>query len=530
MNFRIKSAVALALALGTTQAFSAGLNNTNVDGTVVQLRFSGATATDNGFKNLLKLTTANGGICSDGSLSLYTKSKTILGFCTANSNAGTGMSGKKIAIQKESNGGSANGIINVANQSTGLQFLTFDAATLLACEGGTVSNKSASGDFAAYTDVTCPAGVSTVTTLAPHVGVSDIDPATFVGLGGVTASHVAKLSSESTVAVTFNPVVSKKLRNALQTAQGLTSGSDALADMPSITTAQARAIFTGSIVDISQLFSVNPSTGLEVAVDATAPTDSTIHVCRRGNTSGTMASFKILFLGEGCSKNSSSISSFLTPDAVYTDAGLTTLATSETSGVTWNTSTAYYDAGGNPITGWSSVQVFAGSGSGDVRSCVNYNSATRYAIGVASTEYNPLDTVTNTSNTDIRYVKIDGAEPTLLAVAQGRYPYFTENTFNRVKTGQTGAISGDQLALYNGVKAQIGKPSVIANINFAWRDGAGTTSDTGRGDLGILDLATSSTPAAQPLGFTTLRTTPVNAQSRFAQSAANNCNMSKLYR
>ena len=179
---RIQAAVATALALCAGNAFA--LNSTAVDGTVVQLRFGGATATDNGFKNLLKLTTGNGGICADGSLHLYTKSKTILGFCTGNANAGTGLNTVKIAIQKESNGGSANGIVNVATQA-GLQFLSFDATTLAACEAGTVSTKAASGDFGTYVDVQCPAAVAT-TSIAPNVGVSDIDPVLSLGIAGAS--------------------------------------------------------------------------------------------------------------------------------------------------------------------------------------------------------------------------------------------------------------------------------------------------------------------------------------------------------
>jgi hypothetical protein len=527
---RIQAAVASVLALAASQAFAAPLTSADVDGTVVQLRFGGATATDNALQNLLKLASGNGGLCVDNTLSLYSKDKTILGFCTASANAGT-VSGKKITIQKESNGGSANGIIPLATQSTVLQFLTVDTTTLAACEGtanANVTTKLAAGDFAQYNVVACPTAVST-TGIAPNVGVSDIDPTTFTGLGGVTAAHVSKLTSESTVAVTFNPIVSLKFRNALQAAQGLTSGSDALADMPTLTLAQLRAIFTGSITDISNLYSIKPSTGLEVRVDSTS---APISICRRGDTSGTMASFKILFLGEGCSKNAASIGAFLTPDAVYNDAVQTTLVTNPNGGNTFSSTATIFDAGGTQLAnGWGDVAVFPGASSGEVRKCVAYNSANRYAIGTVSTEYNPFDTTNNTV-VDLRYVKVEGAEPTLHAVITGRYPYFTENTFNRVKTGQPGVIAGDPLALYNAVKGQMGKPTVINNNNFGWRDGAGSTADAGRADVGILDLPVigSNDPTAQPVSFASVRTKPINAQQRNYTGTANNCNMSRFAR
>src|SRR5262249_20677885 len=154
-----------------------------------------------------------------------------------------------------------------------------------------------------------------------------------------------------------------------------------------------------------------------------------IYLCRRGDTSGTMTSFKLHFLNQGCSKNPSSTVLFVSPDnALCTSAGCA-----------WNAATS-----GNDF-------VFAGAGSGDVRSCIDYHSSLgRLAIGIASTEAKP-----GTTSNRFRYVKVDGVEPTLKATIEGRYSFFTENTFN--DRFPSTSVSGSQ-TLWDKLYASIGNP------------------------------------------------------------------------
>ena len=521
---KIQVAVAAALALATGNALA--LNGTNINGTEIVLRLSGATATDGALGNLFKITSANGGLCQDGTLDLYTydTNKGYLYFCTGAANAGTGLTGQKIAVVKESNGGSANGITFVA-RATALNFIPFTAAGLSGCETASTTSVAATGSFAAYTSHACLPANTTQATAVPNAGISDIDPASFVGLGGVTAADAAKLTSTSTVGVTFNPIVSVPLRNALQTAQGLTSGSETLAHVPSLSLAQLRGIFSGSITTQSELYSYKSSTNTQEQVSSsTAP----IYVCRRGNTSGTMTSFKILFLGQGCSKNAGSIGSFVTPDIVYTANDATGEINPETSGVAWSATSVLFQEDGTQMTGYTSVRVFAGSGSGDVRSCMNYHSTnSNWAVGVASTENKPA----NNANT-YRYVRVDGAEPTLASVIQGRYPYFTENTLNRSSDSAASnfmsGTSGTALALYNGLAGKLGTPAALLAVNSSWTDAAALgTTGSGEGDTGLLDIPTAANQPSFPVTAASVRTKPVNSQGRNYTGTANNCNMSR---
>jgi hypothetical protein len=277
-----------------------------------------------------------------------------------------------------------------------------------------------------------------------------------------------------------------------------------------------------------------------------------IRVCRRGNTSGTMTSFKILFLGEGCSKNSGSIGSFVKPAVVYTGAVedpetgeiiLSGEINPETSGVSWSSSvTIYNDAGGLIANGYGGVRVFAGGGSGDVRSCIGFHSAANgatttsqslgnFAVGTASTENRPAAITTNASLATYRYVRIDGVEPSLKATMEGRYSYFTENTINRAQTGAN-TISGNELGLYNALVAGLGKSSVLLNINSSWTDALQRSGGAlaGQADTGILDIATASNHLALtdlPISDSLPRTKPINGQSRNYTLTPNNCNMSK---
>jgi hypothetical protein len=538
---KIQMAVSAAIALAAGNASALPLST--IDGSEVKLYVSGATATDGAFANITRITSANGGLCVDGSLDSYEYSGSAGGtvnqrmnYCTGSSNAGTA-AGLRIMITKESVSGSAAGVTPVAQEQS-RAYLPFNATDLAACEAVSTT-VAAVGDFAQYNYHRCDSSHVALTTAVPNAGISDIDPTTFVGLGGVTTADATDLVATTTVAVTFNPVVSVALYRALQTAQGLGT-DDTLANMPSLTLAQIRAMFAGTVTDGTQLWSRNAS-GTNVQV---AGSSKEIKVCRRGNTSGTMTSFKILFLGEGCSKNSGSIASFVKPPLVY---GATmedpedpegpfivdpaSAISSEASGTGWSTSITLFNAIAGPIAnGWGGVRVFAGGGSGDVRSCIAFHSAANgggasgnFAIGTASTENKP-----GTGNT-YRYVRVDGVEPTLKATMEARYPYFTENTMNRASTGGN-VLSGNALSLYGAVIAQLGKSTVLKNINSSWKDAASIGGAlSGEADTGILDVATASNHIAAgdlPISNGLPRTKPINGQTRNLTGTANNCNMS----
>jgi hypothetical protein len=540
--FKVRYAVAGALSLVAANAMA--LAPAAIDSSVVKLYVGGATATDGAVENLFKLNTASGGVCVDGSLDIYyyksssgsIQNRTM--FCTANfSSAGTVTTNPivanttKIAVFKESQGGSANGIVQVA-RGTPLQFLDFFSASsnvVTVCASIT-STPAASGNFSTYNTRDCGAASGVASTvvrtpavgtpdgvniIAPVAGVSDVDPGTFVGLGGVVGTDASALTRKrSSVGVTFNPIVSTALYLALQKAQGLVAGTATVPDdsgidkVPSLSASELRAVMTGNKFDSTSVYSNG------VQLSTLAPTaDTGLYVCRRGDTSGTMTSFKILFLDQGCAKNGASIGAFVSPD---NSQGVNCT----TAGCAWTTA-------------YSADFVFAGAGSGDVRSCMDYQSSQgRFAIGTASTESKP-----NNTTSRWRFVRVDGQLPTLKSVMEGSYDYFTENTFND-KFPAT-ATTGTQ-AIWDRLATNIGNKLVLDAVNSAWRNAAAIarvdavapadTSQNGVADTGILDIPQLSTnQPIFPVTANQVRTNAVNGQSRtYPGNPPNNCNRSYM--
>jgi hypothetical protein len=494
-SISVKLAVASILSLAAANAMALGLNPQVVT-VSTRLNVSGATATNNALGNVMKLSA--GGPCVAGTLTVLSGSGASAGnvgyLCTSSANISGVTAGQTILLVKESLGGSANGVHNPGNSLTPGFPLTFLGASISGCAAPAAGNLTASvGDFAEFNTVTCNIASASV---VPDVGISDVDPGVFEGIGGVTGADLVKYqvgtgSSTSVAAVTFNPIVSTALFAALQSAQSLGS-TLTLANMPSMTSAQLRGIFKGTTL---------LGTQLQLPVSG----DGIVHLCRRGNTSGTMTSFKLHFLGEGCTKNPSSVSEFNIPE--NSDQG---------AGSPW----VDLNNGGD--------LVFAGSGSGDVRSCVNFHSQNgNYAVGLASTESRPASSGTTNQ---FRYIKVDGAEPTLKAVMEGRYDFFTESTVNI--PDNTPAVKS---ALFSGIRDLIAQPAVLAKVNEAWQNSGSLASGTvlnsgdGTGDVGILAIPTASANPTFPIvgtGIDSVRTKPINSQRRVkaADAAPNNCN------
>jgi hypothetical protein len=539
MNMNIKLAVAGALALvaGNAMAITpAAIAAANTAGTLKTLYVSGATSSDGSFENLAKLNT--GGYCQPGTLDIYYYKNASGSIqeramaCTSNSltasgYTGTIAAGTPIVVFKESRGGSSNGIVNVAT-GAGLAFMDlFSGTNNFAASCTTVTTApAATTDYATYNTHDCGATSTTASTvntiaLGPNAGVSDVDPLTFVGVGPVTAANAGAITNaRRTIAVTFNPAVSVPLYLALQKAEGLVASSATVPDdssvdkMPSIPATVARAIFNGNLFDASSVYitpdnasalpAVQLSTVLTAAGAFTTP-NTNIFVCRRGDTSGSQLSIQVMFLNQGCGKNASSIQAFAKPDTLSCQA----------SGCSWSNTT------------YGTANVFAGSGSGDVRSCMSYHSTQdELAVGVVSTEALP-GAATSVLSSTFRYVKVDGQAPTLKSVMEGNYSYYSENSFNDTGLATAGTPTA---VIWNFIYTNIGNSTAISKINESWRNGAavGYAANDGAADVGILDLPIGTTHLPTlPVTAASVRTNPVNGTTKLKPSStsANNCNL-----
>jgi hypothetical protein len=307
-------------------------------------------------------------------------------------------------------------------------------------------------------------------------------------------------------------IASEPLYRRLQVAEGL-GGDDTLANMPTLTKAQLRGIFAGgttALFDWDQVYVTNAA-GVQTQVGDGTATHPTI-ICRRGDTSGTMTSFKIQFLEQGCAKGDG-IAKFISPDDL----------TTEQNGVGWDETNA-------GITG---AIVFAGSGTGDVISCTSYGTAA--ANGTARNEYRlgiiGSDNLPKTSGGSgrFRYVRVDGQEPTLVATQQGRYDFFTEPTLN----DRNVALGGNLDGIWSFVKAKIANRVAVAAANTPTQNAAAPTGADfgGVADTGILVGPTSSIKPIFPIVAANVRSElstgggPVNSSSRTTPGASiNNCN------
>jgi hypothetical protein len=500
---KVGAAVALALAGGAVQA----LPLSQYDSTVVNVYVGGATATDNTLENTALAIT--GGYCVAGTIDIYrtaTNNNERVVFCTVNSTRVTGFpaGGSKVAFFKESRGGSSNGVtplIAVASgQAHSLQWLDLDQLRNAAPGNGcTSASVAATATLNGYTNWTncnnllTPADTAGSAGAAGRyditAGISDVEPR--LAFPAPSAANIAKLDVKPGLGVVFGVPVTKNLYRALQVAQGKTA-DDSPANIPTLTRSQIRGLYTGNVIDWASITSPT-GTALPSVAGVTPPAQTDVFVCRRVGESGTQASFETYWLHQRCEGGTPL---FLTPD----------------DGSTIN-DTVWVPA--NPANGF----VNAGPSSGNVRSCLQImNNANVWAVGVLSTEVS----ATNLSDAGdgFRFAAVDGAAPTLQNTANGAYDFFTEDTLQIVKAGNTGALpAGDlRLTLVNYIRNNIGLPALLAQVNSSfqnrpWGDGGNLSVPNG----------TTIVPAASPATVTGLRTSPVNTQSRSTLGTTNNC-------
>lgn len=463
MKFPIKLGAGAVLAVACASAYAIPPANVPAANRVY---FGGATATDGVLENLFRLQV--GGICQNGTIDIYRGTNQRAIFCTG---VAPGLVGVPIGFWKESLGGSGNGTTPVAD-GTSLQFLdVYNPA--FACTGGPTPIAGTATLFG-YTERTgCTPSIAQV----PPAGVADVEPR----LLNASQSQINNLQTAGVLGIVFSPAVSLNLYRALQVAQGLTQ-NDLPANVPSLTSSQVRALYSGFYADWNQLLDDDAASGtpLPGAAGVTAPADTVVYNCRRGRSSGTQASFESYFLNQRCAPG---VTGFVEPDDSACAA----------SGCVWNSGTYLDDV------------IFAGSGTGDVRLCLDaHNDNNTWAIGTISTE-----NLFNNTDRQFRYIRTDGTLPTLEETANGAYHFFTENVMNR----RVGALSGVPLTLVNYMQSNLGRPALLTGINSGFQNTSG--------DGGVLAVPNFSTinPNAAPATVAELRANPVNGQTR----GGNNC-------
>jgi ABC-type phosphate transport system substrate-binding protein len=526
----VKTAIKLALAAAAvlpaaSWALTPAVVNALPAADIIYI--SGSTATDAALQAWAKLdpaVDANAPFAA-GSYDLY---KTSTGYVLTGK-AGPifgGLAGTNIAILKQTQGGSATGIHNVNAGTLTPGFSDILNAAFPASCGAAVPT-GVSNPFQAFNTYTCTQAEISV---APNAGISDEDPTTWVGTSTVVAGDATGLTAKNGVQVPFGIIVSTAMRNALQTAEGLVSGSELAANVPSLTSASIRAIFNGGITVWDDLFVLNPSTNNMIAVDP-AQSGSFVHVCRRGDTSGSQFAMNINFFQKGCSKG-------VTGGVAAADAPLT-----QANGETWTGGTSGSDAGLVQL----GMAFFAGSGTGDVRNCVSAaldspangdpggTDTVNFRIGFVS-----MDQVPTLAGT-WRYVAIDGVLPTIWNIQRGAYQWLTEDTFNSNTASLARNGSTNAATIFPVIQANFSNLNALAGLNAASRNAAALGDLTGGGaDTGLVQLGSTtlwnavepwtagpSASAGWPAAVRSINVVgkgPLSPVSKTYGTAVNNCN------
>jgi ABC-type phosphate transport system substrate-binding protein len=410
----------------------------------IEIFMSGATAQDG---NLGQLFTE---LCVSGTLDEYRDNASASSpgsahrayFCTLDSSKVTGLTqnNPRVLLHKRAAGGSAQGVNPVVDEQ--------------AIDAMSIKNGNCTAPVAPDTFYRCR--ISQAGDLEKQVsdaGVSDVNPEMFAGPNtpaGSSPANALKIGERMEVrsggALVFNAPVTLSLRNALQEAQLATGalpadcavGNETELCMPSLSRYLIASLFTGNIgkwSEIKVVMSDGSSQPLTSYAKAGDISDDKVRLCRRVNGSGTQAQFNAKFLNTPCSSGA-----------------LAPIATS------------------NPLAG---PVVVLNSGAGDVDNCLddfnagannsaqNANGDKAWAIGVQSTERNV------SLSKQYRFVKIDGAAPTLENAASGHYFDFAEVTYQYRKPAFNGP-TGDKLTIIQKIASDAGKPSIIAKNNQAY--------------------------------------------------------------
>lgn len=436
---------AIGAIAGTAHAISPG----NASVLTNQVYMSGATAQNGGIVNVVRLN------CQDGTLDAYHAGNRVAYTCLvrAGSNLSTRSNtpaGTPVSIHKESMGGSSNGINPLLNGTT-MSFVDLgpvaSGTTSSPCTLDTVSSIATSGSFAAMNVWACPS--TQTANVVPQIGFSDVDPPVF-GLG--TTGPAGTLNLLSPNQLTFGVAVTKALRDSLQAVQGLIVGSDAAAQTPSLNPAQIHNLFrqgkaqtnTGSILGLT-------------GGDAT----KRIYAVRRGSTSGTQKTAEIRFFNLNVVAPAFTVNAFAAPTAGFN-------------------SVVASDAGcGNATANPSSTSmVFAGTSNEEVVNCMNRHQAgNRFAVASLTMEFNafanpasPSGSITTAFPTGFRYVKINGALPTVENMVKGTYDYFSEQVITSLLGAGVASVPGNVL---DTMVAELGNPGNVVAINSTftkWAD------------------------------------------------------------
>lgn len=504
----IRSALALSVA-GLAAHSASALDISAYDSSTVNVYLSGSTAVDGTILNAALALVSPYGLCQSGTVDVYyigtaSSYTNRMIFCSASSyvtsSLGSLTAGTKLAIFKESNVGSVNGVaplyLTAEGQANGLSFINPAAISDTNC--ATEATVAATASLGGYTNHSgCPA--TAVINANPTAGFADVEAAILRTPTNGTVDTVAAgkyLTPTGTLDQIWTVLLTKNAYYALQAAEGYTSPSDLPANAPSLSKEQVASLLSADIVTWNQL-------------GVTPPADNNVYLCRRDFGSGTEASFESEYLGERCSS--------LTSAAIPPEDGQYVFASGSGSGVRGcleaffqgGSITPYYEPGTTTPapSGFNKPVTIAGQ---------------QFAIGINNAEL----TASNLSGAadSFRAIAVDGAGPTVANVQNGVYPYFSTGVSYTISSG-TGVPTGNANIVRGALLSKLGHPAFTAVSNsgytgvLPWSSiGTGAT-----GDASPAGLYLATNPVTVPSSTTVASSNPTNVYTKSASGTVNNC-------
>ncbi|HEY4209977.1 MAG TPA: hypothetical protein VGM84_00740 [Steroidobacteraceae bacterium] len=489
----IKKAVAAALVTSVaTSAYAVDVSSYNGDATKTNVYVSGSTAVNIVLWQSAVHTPAGAtttALCnsSSGTIDVYsdaadTKNPAAQIFIYCKGSTASGVPGN-IALFKESAIGSINGSQPLINQTTASNTVKFvDATTLTdaACAAGVAGTLPGAQPYTFHANCVFPV-MTTAQAAAVKItgGISDVE-ATLLGVN--SSSITSSLQSAPGLAPVWAAAVNQTFYDQLRKAQcldGSCPGKPLVspltpAGVPSLTKAQLAAIYSQQLADSSQIAGTGATPG------------TVIGICRREFGSGTEASAELFWLGEGCG----------TSDLVVPPG--------DNVNVFENTST------GKIAACLQQMDIVGGTVNGQPAG------GPRPAVGIVSSENGPSTFGSGT----MRVVGVDGALPTLENVANGFYPFFSEDVL--YNNSSSTIYTGNPKKVWELVKSNIGTPAFLADSNKAFQNYWGDSGD-------LAPPSIYGAPSVIPATQTSVRASPISGLTKSPNGTVNNCDTAVVF-
>lgn len=437
---KLKAIAAVCALAFAGQAFAAAPTPAQAAASQNSLFISGSSALQNTIGQIANgiFTAGTVSVFEDGSATVPSGNNYRAYAGTFSAAAGAALAGQTGVVYETAKGGSIMGVVPVALAQN------VNRIDLTTCGAAAVGVDSVTGAPL----WSCTGAVGAV----PDAGVSDVEPAMFVGINvpagtaPATPAIIAALTAQATLAQPMSIIVTPNT--------GITN----------LSKAQVTGLMGGLSTDWS-------------FVDATYAAGPVI-VCKRTAGSGTQASINDFFFGFPCTQTTQKAATYLS-----TVAGGYTVIENTSSGALGSCMTAAQ----NGLAAGATIDITSGAIAVHAVDATHITlAAGGRAIGLMGLD-RPPQPLTNalingyaTKTTELyQPISIGGAVPSVVNASLGGYDVVVNNSWNK-RAGTVGTVAplaGNQLAFFNAMAAQSGNKTILGTTKVPPVPGVAALAD-----------------------------------------------------